>query len=33
MEMGDSVTVGIDRGFAFATGFPVTLRSSKRSGF
>ena len=27
IEMGDSVTVGIGRGFAFATGFPVTLCS------
>ena len=26
--MGDSVTVGIRRGFAFATGFPVTLCST-----
>ena len=26
--MGDSVTVGIGRGFDFATGFPVTLCST-----
>ena len=32
--MGDSVTVGIGSGFAFAPGFPVTLCSTffKRNG-